>query len=257
MYSSIYRVQSSTRRLPIRALFGFMLKQPSPALPSLSESLVWWFVLGSPWVASIGHSEDLLPKPEPPSLSQYLLPTPDLSSPTQTSVLCPWTFGLFDLTLRLISMTLGCLTSLCLSSLASVQAPKMLQTLSNCALSPTWLSDSTPGCPAVSSGSQPMDCHLTHLDSAPVSRHPSQLPDRHLQVLLITPDHPDPIPRSPRMVAIVALQPTLCSLGHSSPASDTPAQPAVWPPYWHAAWPLPWPQPSVPTQQSHTSSIPP
>ena len=38
MYSSIYRVQSSTRRLPIRALFGFTLKQSSPVLPSLSES---------------------------------------------------------------------------------------------------------------------------------------------------------------------------------------------------------------------------
>ena len=38
MYSSIYRVQSSTRRLPIRALFGFMLKQSSPILPSSSES---------------------------------------------------------------------------------------------------------------------------------------------------------------------------------------------------------------------------
>ena len=37
MYSSIYRVQSSTRRLPIRALFGFTLKQSSPILPSLSE----------------------------------------------------------------------------------------------------------------------------------------------------------------------------------------------------------------------------
>ena len=38
MYSSIYRVQSSTRRLPIQALFGFTLKQSSPILPSLSES---------------------------------------------------------------------------------------------------------------------------------------------------------------------------------------------------------------------------
>ena len=59
MCSSIYRVQSSTRRLPIRALFGFMLKQLSPILPFPSESLVWWFVLGSPWVAShnkIAHS---------------------------------------------------------------------------------------------------------------------------------------------------------------------------------------------------------
>ena len=39
MYSSIYRVQSSTRRLPIRALFGFTLKQSSPIPPLPSESL--------------------------------------------------------------------------------------------------------------------------------------------------------------------------------------------------------------------------
>ena len=38
MYSSIYRVQSSTRRLPIWALFGFMLKRSNPILPFLSES---------------------------------------------------------------------------------------------------------------------------------------------------------------------------------------------------------------------------
>ena len=38
MYSSIYSLQSSTQRLPIQALFGFMLKQLSPILPSLSES---------------------------------------------------------------------------------------------------------------------------------------------------------------------------------------------------------------------------
>ena len=54
----VYRVQSNTRRLPIQALFGFTLKQSSPALPSLSESLVWWFVLGLPWVASIIVSDD-------------------------------------------------------------------------------------------------------------------------------------------------------------------------------------------------------
>ena len=48
MYSSIYRVQSSTRRLPIRALFGFTLKLvESYFLPLPSEPLVWWFVLGS------------------------------------------------------------------------------------------------------------------------------------------------------------------------------------------------------------------
>ena len=39
MYSSIYRVQSSTRRLPIRALFGFTLKQLSPIPPFPSEPL--------------------------------------------------------------------------------------------------------------------------------------------------------------------------------------------------------------------------
>ena len=39
MYSSIYRVQSSTRGLPIRALFGFT--SPLPLRAS-----VWWFVLG-------------------------------------------------------------------------------------------------------------------------------------------------------------------------------------------------------------------
>ena len=38
MYSSIYSLQSSTQRLPIRALFGFTLKQSSPIPPFLSES---------------------------------------------------------------------------------------------------------------------------------------------------------------------------------------------------------------------------
>ena len=55
MYSSIYRVQSSTKRLPIRALFGFTLKQLNPIPPSPQSLLVWWFVLGSPWVASQGN----------------------------------------------------------------------------------------------------------------------------------------------------------------------------------------------------------
>ena len=54
MYSSIYSVQSSTQRLLIRALFGFMLKQvESYPFPFSSESRMWWFVLGSPWVASL------------------------------------------------------------------------------------------------------------------------------------------------------------------------------------------------------------
>ena len=39
MYSSIYRVQSSTRRLPIRALFGFTLKLVESYLSFPSESL--------------------------------------------------------------------------------------------------------------------------------------------------------------------------------------------------------------------------
>ena len=39
MYSSIYRVQSSTRRLPIRALFGFTLKLVESYLSFSSESL--------------------------------------------------------------------------------------------------------------------------------------------------------------------------------------------------------------------------
>ena len=47
MYSSIYRVQSSTRRLPIRALFGFTLKLVESYLSPSPQSLcVWWFVLG-------------------------------------------------------------------------------------------------------------------------------------------------------------------------------------------------------------------
>ena len=182
--------------------------QSSPAIPRLY----------------IGHSEDLLPEPEPSSLSQCPLPTPDLSSPTWTSAFCPRTFGLPDLTLGLISMTLRCLTSLCLGIISFRPGSSELhKSLSDHALSPTQLSDSTPGCPTVSLGSQPVGCHLAHSDSAPASGHPSQLPDHHLRVPLITPGHSNLIPRSPRMVAIVALQPTLCSLRHSSPASDIPS----------------------------------
>ena len=40
MYSSIYTLQSSTRRLPIQALFGFMLKQSSPIRPPSLQSLM-------------------------------------------------------------------------------------------------------------------------------------------------------------------------------------------------------------------------
>ena len=53
MYSSIYRVQSSTRRLPIRALFGFMLKLVESYLSLSPQSLCVvvcpWCL---PWVAS-------------------------------------------------------------------------------------------------------------------------------------------------------------------------------------------------------------
>ena len=53
MYSSIYRVQSSTRRLPIWALFGFTLKlvesYPSPSPQSLCVVVCPWC---QPWVAS-------------------------------------------------------------------------------------------------------------------------------------------------------------------------------------------------------------
>ena len=54
MYSGIYRVQSSTRRLPIRALFGFTLKlvesYPSPSPQSLCVVVCPWC---QPWVASL------------------------------------------------------------------------------------------------------------------------------------------------------------------------------------------------------------
>ena len=72
MYSSLYTLQSSTQRLPIRALFGFTLKQSNPILPSSQSSLVWWFVLGSPWVASSSLSFSS-------HLSPSLLPSSSLS----------------------------------------------------------------------------------------------------------------------------------------------------------------------------------
>ena len=53
MYSSIYRVQSSTRRLPIQALFGFTLKLVESYLflspQSLCVVVCPWY---QPWVAS-------------------------------------------------------------------------------------------------------------------------------------------------------------------------------------------------------------
>ena len=52
MYSSIYSLQSSTQRLPIQALFGFMLKATeSYSIPSFSEFVCvgsWSFGLGLP-----------------------------------------------------------------------------------------------------------------------------------------------------------------------------------------------------------------
>ena len=60
MYSSIYRVQSSTRRLPIQALFGFTLKIVesyfSPSPQSLCVVVCPWY---PPWVASVAYTADL------------------------------------------------------------------------------------------------------------------------------------------------------------------------------------------------------
>ena len=54
MYSSIYTLQSSTQRLPIQALFGFMLKPvESYSSLSLSESLCGGLSLVLPWVTSL------------------------------------------------------------------------------------------------------------------------------------------------------------------------------------------------------------
>ena len=53
MYSSIYRVQSSTRRLPIRALFGFTLKLVKSYLSFPSEPCVVVCPWYQPWVASL------------------------------------------------------------------------------------------------------------------------------------------------------------------------------------------------------------
>ena len=67
MYSSIYRVQSSTKRLPIRALFGFMLKLVesylSPSPQSLCVVVCPWY---PPWVASQQQQQHpLLPSASP------------------------------------------------------------------------------------------------------------------------------------------------------------------------------------------------
>ena len=80
MYSSIYRVQSSTRRLPIRALFGFTLKLVESYL-SPPQSPVWWFVLGvnlgSPHTSS--HAPSMMS-----SSSTFLSGTTDNSSVSST-----------------------------------------------------------------------------------------------------------------------------------------------------------------------------
>ena len=53
MYSSIYKVQSSTKRLPIQALFGFTLKQSNPIHPLPSQSLLCGGLSQVlPWVTS-------------------------------------------------------------------------------------------------------------------------------------------------------------------------------------------------------------
>ena len=78
MYSSIYRVQSSTRRLPIRALFGFTLKlvksYPSPSSQSLCVVVC---PRCQPWVASLELESNHLTCPShtcSPSLIRKLYP---------------------------------------------------------------------------------------------------------------------------------------------------------------------------------------
>ena len=78
MYSSIYRVQSSTRRLPIQALFGFTLKLVesyfSPSPQSLSVVVCPWY---PPWVASLELESNHLTRPShtrSPSLIRKLYP---------------------------------------------------------------------------------------------------------------------------------------------------------------------------------------
>ena len=78
MYSSIYRVQSSTRRLPIRALFGFTLKLVkshfSPSPQSLCVVVCPWY---PPWVTSLELESNHLTRPShmrSPSLIRKLYP---------------------------------------------------------------------------------------------------------------------------------------------------------------------------------------
>ena len=78
MYSSIYRVQSSTRRLPIRALFGFTLKLVESYSSLPLRVSVWWFVLG----ANLGSPQAATPFPPPASpvdSSIQATPSPDLT----------------------------------------------------------------------------------------------------------------------------------------------------------------------------------
>ena len=78
MYSSIYRVQSSTRRLPIQALFGFALKLVksylSPSPQSLCVVVCPWY---PPWVTSLELESNHLTRPShmrSPSLIRKLYP---------------------------------------------------------------------------------------------------------------------------------------------------------------------------------------
>ena len=78
MYCSIYSLQSSTQRLPIRALFGFMLKSvesyPSLSPQSLCVVVCPWCL---PWVASLELESNHLTCPShmrSPSLIRKLYP---------------------------------------------------------------------------------------------------------------------------------------------------------------------------------------
>ena len=87
MYSSIYRVQSSTRRLPIQALFGFMLKLVesyfSPSPQSLGVVVCPWC---QPWVASVSPLQMLMMWP--PRHGRHCLPTTNIDDVT-TSMMRP------------------------------------------------------------------------------------------------------------------------------------------------------------------------
>ena len=73
MYSSIYRVQSSTRRHPIRALFGFTLKLVesylSPSPQSLCVVVCPWC---QPWVASDHQAQYIAQQGDAKAWSQIL-----------------------------------------------------------------------------------------------------------------------------------------------------------------------------------------